>query len=35
MSKRRFHQEIGEEKTEKSELFKETSEFFGKTWEKI
>jgi hypothetical protein len=35
MSKRRFHQEIGEEKTEMSELFKETSEFFGKTWEKI
>ena len=35
MSKRRLHQAIGEEKTEMSELFKETSEFFGKTWEKI
>ena len=33
MSKRRFHQEIGEEKTEMSELFKETWEFFEKTWE--
>ena len=35
MSKRRFHQEIGEEKTEMSELLKKTSEFFGKTWENI
>ena len=35
MSKRRLHQAIGEEKTEMLELFKETPEFFGKTWEKI